>query len=87
MTIDLSNLSPMMVPAAEPFSAPVIYSFVLTLLMALAAGLVGSVALMKRMSLAGDVVSHIALPGLGIAYLLHCNPLAGAAVSLLLGSL
>jgi ABC-type Mn2+/Zn2+ transport system permease subunit len=63
-----------------------IYSLVLMLLTALAAGLVGGFALMKRMSLAGDVVSHIALPGLGVALLFHVNPLVGAAASLLLGT-
>src|SRR3954466_15246225 len=42
---------------------------------------------MKRMSLAGDVVAHVALPGLGLAMLLHINPMIGAAVALLLGSL
>src|ERR1700693_2083701 len=51
-------------------TAPALYSIVLVLLTALAAGLVGSFALMKRMSLAGDVISHIALPGLGLAFLL-----------------
>ena len=63
------------------------YSIVLMLLTALAAGLVGSFALMKRMSLAGDVVSHVALPGLGLALLFHINPLIGAAAALLLGTL
>lgn len=62
------------------------YSFVLVLLTALAAGLVGSFALMKRMSLAGDVVSHIALPGLGVAMLLRINPMIGAGVALVLGT-
>lgn len=62
------------------------YSIVLILLTALAAGLIGSFALMKRMSLAGDAVSHIALPGLGVAMLLKINPLIGAAVALLLGT-
>jgi ABC-type Mn2+/Zn2+ transport system permease subunit len=68
-------------------TAPAIYSIVLVLLTALAAGLVGSFALMKRMSLAGDVISHIALPGLGLALLLHFNPLFGAAATLFLGTL
>ena len=62
------------------------FAILLVLLTALAAGLVGSFALMKRMSLAGDVVSHIALPGLGVAMLLKINPLIGAAVALLLGT-
>ena len=62
------------------------FSFILALLTAFAAGLIGSFALMKRMSLAGDVISHIALPGLGIALLLDINPIIGAAVALLLGT-
>jgi ABC-type Mn2+/Zn2+ transport system permease subunit len=64
-----------------------IYSIVLVLLTALAAGLVGSFALMKRMSLAGDVVSHIALPGLGLALLFNINPLVGAALALFCGTI
>jgi len=63
------------------------YSITLALGTAVAAGLVGSFALMKRMTLAGDVLSHIALPGLGIAFLLKLNPLIGAAAALLVGTL
>jgi ABC-type Mn2+/Zn2+ transport system permease subunit len=33
------------------------------------------------------VISHIALPGLGLALLLHFNPMIGAAATLLLGTL
>ena len=57
------------------------------MLFAVAAGLVGSVALMKRMVLASDVISHLALPGLGIAYLLKSNPLVGGGATLFLGTL
>jgi ABC-type Mn2+/Zn2+ transport system permease subunit len=39
------------------------------------------------MLLAGDVISHLALPGLGLAFMFHFHPLAGAACSLLLGTL
>ncbi len=46
-----------------------IYAVVLGLTTALAAGVAGSFGLMKRMTLAGDVVSHLALPGLGAAFL------------------
>lgn len=62
-------------------------TIVLALLFALAAGLVGSFALMKRMLLASDVISHLALPGLGIAFLLKFDPIAGGAATLLLGTL
>ena len=59
----------------------------LAMFFALAAGLVGCFALMKRMVLASDVVSHLALPGLGIAFLLKANPLIGGAATLFLGTL
>jgi zinc transport system permease protein len=63
------------------------YTLLLALLFAGAAGLVGSFALMKRMLLASDVISHLALPGLGAAFLLKFNPLAGGAATLFLGTL
>jgi ABC-type Mn2+/Zn2+ transport system permease subunit len=68
-------------------AAASVYSIVLALLTAVAAGMVGSFALMKRMSLAGDVISHIALPGLGLALLVGINPMIGGAAALLLGTL
>ena len=61
------------------------YGIILALTTALVAGVVGSFALMKRMTLAGDVVSHLALPGLGLAFLWHANPLLGGAVTLAIG--
>lgn len=60
--------------------------FVLALFFALAAGLVGCIALMRRMLLAGDVISHLALPGLGIAFAFKFNPLLGGAATLFLGT-
>lgn len=64
-----------------------VFLLILALFFALAAGLVGCFALMKRMVLAGDVISHLALPGLGIAFLLKINPLVGGAATLFLGTL
>jgi ABC-type Mn2+/Zn2+ transport system permease subunit len=64
-----------------------IYEFTAALLVAIAAGLVGSFALMRRMTLASDVVSHLALPGIGIALVLQLNPIVGAASTLLVGTL
>src|SRR5689334_20933752 len=60
--------------------------FVLALCFSLAAGLVGCIALMKRMLLAGDVISHLALPGLGLAFAFKLNPLMGGAATLFLGT-
>jgi len=54
---------------------------------AAAAGLTGAFAVMRRMALAADALSHVALPGIGIALALHVHPLAGAVVMLLFGAL
>ncbi len=54
--------------------------------MAVAAGLVGTVAVMRRMTLASDALSHLALPGVGVALLLHANPVVGGFAALFLGA-
>jgi len=54
--------------------------------MAVAAGLVGCFAVMRRMTLAADAFSHVALPGIGLALVLKLNPLIGALVALLAGA-
>jgi ABC-type Mn2+/Zn2+ transport system permease subunit len=63
------------------------YSIILAIFAAAAAGLVGAFALMKRTVLAGDVMSHIAIPGLGLAVLWKIDPLAGGALTLFAGIL
>jgi len=62
-------------------------SLLLSVAMAIAAGLVGSFAVMRRMSLAADPLSHVALPGIGIALALHIHPVFGAVVALGFGAL
>ncbi len=62
-------------------------SLAVSVLMAAAAGLVGCFALMRRMTLAADALSHVALPGIGLALMLHLPPLVGALVMLFVGAL
>lgn len=59
---------------------------ILAIFFSLAAGLVGCLALMKRMLLASDVISHLALPGIGLGLLLKKSPLIGGAATLFLGT-
>jgi ABC-type Mn2+/Zn2+ transport system permease subunit len=54
--------------------------------MAIAAGLVGSFALMRRMTLAADAMSHVALPGIAIALIFRLSPLTGALTMLIVGA-
>jgi ABC-type Mn2+/Zn2+ transport system permease subunit len=66
---------------------PPVSQLLLPMAMAVAAGLVGSVAVMRRMTLAADAISHIALPGIGLAILFHANPVLGALAALFVGTL
>jgi ABC-type Mn2+/Zn2+ transport system permease subunit len=60
--------------------------WLLALAMAAAAGFLGSFAVLRRMTLASDAISHVALPGIGIALLLHANPFVGGLAALLAGT-
>ena len=55
--------------------------------MATAAGLVGSFAVMRKMTLASDAIAHVALPGIALAWLAGVHPLLGGLAALLLGTL
>ena len=63
-----------------------IRTVIVSALVAVAAGMVGCLAVMRRMTLAADAFSHVALPGIGLALLLKLNPLIGALAALLAGS-
>lgn len=62
-------------------------SLLLSMAVAIAAGLVGCFAVMRRMTLAADPLSHIALPGIGMALALHIHPIFGAVTMLFFGAL
>ena len=47
-----------------------------------AAGYLGSIMVLRRMALVGDALSHVALPGLGIALAFNWNPFLWAFVFL-----
>ena len=68
-------------------STTVIESGVMLLAASAAAGLLGSFVVLRRMVLAADALSHVALPGIGLALLLKVNPLIGAVFALLVGTL
>lgn len=53
-------------------------------LIGLGAGYLGAFMVLRRMSLVGDALSHVALPGIAFALLLGINPFVGAFFALLL---
>lgn len=50
-------------------------------------GYLGSLMITKRMALVGDALGHVALPGMGLAILLHQNVSLGAFIFLFFGIL
>ncbi len=50
----------------------------------LGAGYLGSLMVLRRMSLVGDALSHVALPGIALALLAHIDPFIGAFSALIL---
>jgi len=53
-------------------------------LVGLAAGYLGSFMVLRRMSLVGDALSHVALPGLALGLIFSFNPFLGAFATLFL---
>lgn len=53
----------------------------------IASGYLGSIMVLKRMALVGDALSHVALPGIGVALTYHFNPFLGAFAALGIGVL
>jgi ABC-type Mn2+/Zn2+ transport system permease subunit len=49
-------------------------------------GYLGSFMVLRRMSLVGDALSHVALPGIAIALVFGINPMIGALLALVLAA-
>lgn len=54
---------------------------------AAAGGMIGSFALLRRMALVGDALSHVALPGIALGLIFNFNPFLGAFIFLAFGTL
>lgn len=57
---------------------PYILSLITGIFIGGAAGYLGSIMVLRRMSLVGDALSHVALPGIALALLYNINPFIGA---------
>lgn len=62
-------------------------SLIVGALVGAASAYLGSIMILKRMALVGDALSHVALPGIGIALIFNLNPFLGAFAALALGIL
>lgn len=64
--------------------SPVLLLLLTGALVGAASGYLGSFMVLKRMSLVGDALSHVALPGMALALMFHFDPILGAFIALTL---
>jgi len=64
---------------------PLGIQLIVSVLIGIAAGFVGAFMVLRRMSLVGDALSHVALPGIALALIIHINPFLGAFATLVFG--
>lgn len=62
----------------------IIFIIIIGAFVAAASAYIGSIMVLKRMSLVGDALSHVALPGMAIAISLNLSPILGALVILII---
>lgn len=67
-------------------NANLIFLLIVGALVGATSGYLGSFMVLKRMSLVGDALSHVALPGIAIALTFGINPILGALVALLIAT-
>ena len=67
--------------------ASILQIFVAASLISAAGGILGSFALLRRMALVGDALSHVALPGIALGLLFHFNVFLGALAFLIFGTI
>ena len=60
---------------------------IVAILIGIGAGYLGSFMVLRRMSLVGDALSHVALPGVAMALLFNFNPFLGALAALFLATI
>lgn len=68
-------------------SIDLLISLIVAVFVGGASAYLGSIMVLKRMALVGDALSHVALPGIGIALTYEINPFLGAFTALALAVL
>lgn len=65
----------------------ILQPLLVAIFVAASASLLGTFAILKRMSLVGDALTHVALPGMAIGLILNFNPFWGALLFLIVAIL
>lgn len=61
--------------------------FLIALAIGISSGLIGAFVILRRMTLVGDALSHVALPGIALALFYHIDPLVGVLAFVSLAAL
>lgn len=64
---------------------PLAQILIVSAVIAAAGGVLGSFALLRRMALVGDALSHVAFPGIALGIMFNFNPFLSALVFLIFG--
>jgi len=68
-------------------SEAIVFSLIVGAAVGVSAGYLGSIMVLEKMALVGDALSHVALPGLALGFLLNFNPLVGGFVFLFVSAI
>ncbi len=73
------------IPMITSIDSALLTSLIVAAAVGAASAYLGSLMVLKRLSLVGDALSHVALPGIGIALTYNLNPFLGAFTALAIG--
>lgn len=76
-----------MVSINEILNSDIFPPLIVSIFVAASAGLLGAFAILKRMALVGDALTHVALPGMALGLLFNFNPFWGALAFLIFATL
>ena len=65
----------------------ILQPLLVSIFVAASAGLLGAFAILKRMALVGDALTHVALPGMALGLIFNFNPFWGALAFLIVATL
>jgi len=79
--------TPVSINTNMPTLSPLTVQLIIGALIGIGAGFLGAFMVLRRMSLVGDALSHVALPGIALALMFSLNPFLGAFGTLFIGIL
>ena len=80
------SINPVTLTILPIMNTNILFLLIVGVLVGASSAYLGSFMVLKRMSLVGDALSHVALPGIAVALTFGINPMLGALVALLIAT-